>query len=308
MRDAFIASLCESAARDERVMWLSADLGFKLVDGFARQFPGRFLNMGVCEANMVSVAAGLALEGKRPFTYSIAPFATARCLEQIRDDVCGMKLPVVVVGIGAGYAYGPNGPTHHGLDDIALLRSQPGMTVVCPCDPRETRAAVPALLALGQPAYLRLGRGREPLLAGTEADFVLGRPNVLRQGRRISLAATGSVAAEALGAAELLALAGIDPWVVSVHTVKPIEQAARMLGAMEVDAVVTVEEHFAHGGLGEALTAALAGAASPRVHRFHAPEEFLHTAGSQESLRRMAGLDAGSIAARVRDLLGGSAC
>lgn len=302
MRDAFIRALIQAASRDSRVMLLTADLGYKVFDEFRERCPGRFLNLGVCEANMISVAAGLALEGKRPFTYSIAPFGTIRCLEQIRNDVCMMKLPVIVVAVGAGYAYGKNGPTHHGVDDIGAVRALPGMTVVCPCDPRQVEKAVPALLAEGKPVYLRLGRSGERILPGTDGSFVVGEPLVLRKGREVALLACGSVADEALEAAEILSCREhIDPFVLSVHTVKPLGRLPECLRQARVRHVFTIEEHGPHGGLFEAVCAGLAPlGGAVRVTGLHGPDAFLETCGSQETLRKLTGLDANGIVEAVQ--------
>ncbi len=292
MRDAFFQTLADVADADPRVMLLSADLGYKLFDNFHARCPGRFLNMGVAEANMIGVAAGLALAGKRPFAYSIATFATARCLEQIRIDLCEMHLPVVVVGVGAGYAYGPNGPTHHAVDDIALMRSLPSMTVVVPCDPRETAAAVRALLDRGGPAYLRLGRSSDPTLPGTER-FTLGVPNLLRKGHGIALVTCGSIAAEVLEAAEVVG----DPAVFSVHTVKPLGLG----GLGDYDHVFVIEEHGPCGGLYEAVAGEIR---HPSLHRISAPDRFHRRIGSTSFLRRASGLDSASIAKRILDTVG----
>lgn len=303
MRNAFIAAITDAAARDDRVMLLTADLGFKLFDNFAERFPKRFLNMGVCEANMVSVAAGLALEGKRPFTYSIVPFATIRCLEQIRNDVCNMALPVIVIGVGGGYAYGINGPTHHGVDDIAAMRALPGMTVVSPADPVETQQAVAALLDDGGPAYLRLNRAHDPVLDGTAGRFVLGEPKVLREGTEVALLACGAVSAEAMAAAELLAGDGACPLVLSVHTVKPIRGLTKILRDSNVTHAITLEEHGPHGGLYEAVCGHLAESSDPpAVTRLSAPNHFLHRAGSQHALRETAGLHAANIVETVKKI------
>ena len=259
MRDAFVDELTRAAAADDRIALLTGDLGYKLFDRFAAACPGRFLNMGVSEANMVSVAAGLALSGMRPVTYSIVPFATARCLEQIRNDVCNMRLPVIVTGVGGGFAYGPNGPTHHGIDDIALMRAMPGMTVLCPADPWETRHALRSALASEGPSYLRLGRNREPDLASAEDAFAAGSPRTLRRG--------GAIA-----------------W---IRARRPAH-------------VFVVEEHGPQGGLAEALALPLAGAPdSPILTSIAAPDRFLHDAGSQRHMWRLAGIDAAGIAAAI---------
>jgi len=296
MREAFVRAITEAAGRDSRIMLLTADLGYKLFDDFARRCPGRFLNMGVCEANMVSVAAGLALEGKRPFTYSIVPFATLRCLEQIRNDVCNMALPVVVVGVGAGFAYGVNGPTHHGVDDLAAMRALPGMTVVCPCDPRETGAAVSALLEHAGPGYLRLGRAGEPILPGTDGPLRLGQPTVLREGKDLAVLVTGALAGEVLRSAALLAEQGLNPLVLSVHTLKPLEGLQGILGSRRIRHVVTVEEHGPCGGLFEAFCAAIARWSSrPTVVGLHAPDAFQHACSSQRAMWKELGLEAAAI-------------
>jgi len=299
MRDAFVRTLTDLAEGDPRVLLLTADLGFKLFDDFERRCPGRFFNMGVAEANMISVAAGLALDGRRPFTYSIVPFITARCLEQIRNDACEMGLPVTLVGVGGGYAYGPNGSTHHGVDDIGMMRALPGMTVIAPCDPREVAGAVRATLAQPGPVYLRLGRSGDPLLPGTDGDFAIGAPTLLRRGSQIALLACGAIATEALGAAEMLADSGLDPAVFSVHTVKPLGSLMASLAAYEVAFVV--EEHGPHGGLFEAIAGAMAETdrSALTLRRIGTPDRFHHLVGSSAFLRKASGLDAAAISATV---------
>ncbi len=300
MRDAFIQALTEVATADERVVLLTGDLGYKLFDDFAARCPGRFYNLGVAEANMTSVAAGLALAGWRPVTYSIAPFVTCRCLEQIRNDICNMELPVLVVGVGGGYAYGVNGATHHGVDDVALMRTLPGMTVLAPCDPQETRAAVHAVFEQSGPCYLRLGRNKEPNLPG--GCFSLGKPRVLREGLDVALLACGPIAAEVLQAAGLMP--ELNPWVLSVHTVKPLDRLLAWIGSRDLRHLCVIEEHGPCGGLGEALAGELAdrGLHVP-LTRFTAPDRYFHKVGSQAFLRRAAGLDAETLARRISDLI-----
>ena len=301
MRNAFFETVTAIADRNPRVMLLSADLGYKLFDAFAARFPGRFLNMGVSEANMVSVAAGLALEGWRPIVYSIVPFATARCLEQIRDDVCAMDMPVVVTGVGGGLAYGVNGPTHHGVDDLALMRALPGMTVVCPCDPRQVTQAITALVERGGPAYLRLERQGEPVLAETgHAPLVIGQPSLFRRGRGLALIACGSVTREAMKAAEALTSDGFDPLVLSLHTLKPVMGLDALLRQHGVDAVATIEEHGPAGGLFDAVSAHLAAAGMGlAMCQIGLPDRFLDVCGSQDSMCEEHGLRADAIRQRI---------
>jgi transketolase len=261
--------------------------------------------MGVSEANMVSVAAGLAMAGLRPVTYSIAPFATLRCLEQIRNDLCNMSLPVLIVGVGGGYAYGVNGPTHHGVDDVAVMRAMPGMTVLCPCDPVETREALVAALSLDGPAYLRLGRNKEPILRTEHDPFVLGQPRVLRPGGPVVILACGPIASEVLDAAEWLADYGVDSKVLSVHTVKPIGGLVSYLRMLGSSHLFVVEEHGPCGGLAEALAVELADwDERPLLMRLTAPDRFYHEVGTQAFLRRCAGIDAASISRTITARLG----
>lgn len=300
MRDAFFDELASAAERDPRIALLTADLGYKLVDRFAQRWPRRFFNMGVSEANMISVAAGLALTGMRPVAYSIVPFATIRCLEQLRNDVCNMELPVVVVGVGGGYAYGVNGPTHHGIDDVAALRSLAGMSVYCPCDPNETRAALRTTIERGKPAYLRLGRNKEPILTAPRARLESGAPTVLRAGERVALLACGPIANEALQAADLLERRGLRAYVLSAHTVKPLDDLVEFVLGLRLEIVFVVEEHGPCGGLADGVAGRLAGLVdAPRVIAITAPDRFLHEVGDQDALRRIAGIDSASICARV---------
>ena len=300
MRNAFFKTLVSLAVSDDRIMFLTGDLGFKLFDEFATRFPKRFYNMGVAEQNMISVAAGLALSGKIPFVYSIVPFATARCVEQIRNDLCNMHAPVIVVGVGGGYAYGENGPTHHGIDDIGLMRSLPGMTVVCPCDPREVADAMVALVGREMPAYLRLGRAGERLLPRADREFVLGRPTIIRRGTNVALVATGSITSEALTAADELVSYGIDAEVLSLHTVKPIEEGVVFLLDRGYALVVAIKEHGPCGGMTEVLTSRLALTASNvKVVRMCAPDHFMHEVADSSELRCRAGLNATAIVTRV---------
>lgn len=215
-----------------------------------------------------------------------------------------MGLPVVIVGMGGGFTYGNNGSTHHGIDDVALMRAMPGMTVVCPCDIRETAAAIDALVELGKPAYLRLAKATASTLPGTDMPFKLGVPNVLRLGRDVVLAAAGPIAHEALQAATLLEADGLDCEVISVHTAKPLDNAIAYLNQQAFRTVFVIEEHGPCGGMAEGLMALLAAEPHrPTVVSITAPDRFVHETGSQVFLRRLVGLEAQAIAQRVRDTL-----
>jgi transketolase len=304
MRNAFVSALSQLAREDGRVVFLSADLGFKIFDQFALEFGGRFMDVGVAEATMIGTAAGLALGGMRPFVYSIAPFVTLRCLEQIRDDLCYHSLPVTIVGVGGGYSYGHNGATHHALEDIAVLRALPNMTVVCPGDPVEAAAAVRASLGLQGPMYLRLGRAGEPKVHENEEHFRIGEAITVVDGEDCSLIATGAILSVALDAAVRLRTAGVGCRVLSMHTVKPLDTLALERCARQGRLLVTLEEHGSIGGLAGAVSEWLAGS------RFRAPllalnagDSFAHCTGSQEYLRNARGLSAVEVSRAILEAL-----
>src|SRR3990172_2152618 len=204
MRTAFLNTLADLAARDDRIFFLTGDLGFGVVETFAQRFPDRFLNVGVAEQNMTGVATGLALSGKVVFTYSIANFPTLRCLEQIRNGPCYHNANVKVVSVGGGLVYGSLGMSHHVTEHLAIMRVLPNLTVVAPGDPVETACATEALLAHEGPAYLRLGRAQEPVVHRTPIPFRLGRALQLRDGEDVTLISTGGMLVTALDVADTM--------------------------------------------------------------------------------------------------------
>ena len=252
---------------------------------------------------MVGMAAGLAMAGKRVFTYGIAPFVTLRCFEQIRVDLCYANLPVTIVGVGAGLTYGAAGVTHHTIEDVAVLSALPNMTVVCPGDPVEAGAATRETMSLPGPCYLRLGKSGEPVVHETEpAGFRIGRGIRLREGRGVALIATGCMLPTAVEAADILAEGGLEPEVISMHTVKPLDEALVLDVASRCQVVATIEEHVARGGLGSAVgDAILAAGAGTRLLRFALPDAYAHEAGSQAYLRAKHGLTARDVARRILD-------
>jgi transketolase len=306
MRRALAETLTELVTEGRPVHVLTADTGFHVFDDFQKRFPDRYLNVGVAESAMVALAAGLARAGRRVFTYGIVPFVTMRCFEQIRLDLCyplEAGLPVTIVGVGGGLTYGPAGTTHHAIEDIAVMRALPNMTVVCPGDGAEVRAAVRASLDLAGPCYLRLGKTGEPAVhAGEIEGFAIGRGVRLQTGGDVALIATGNMLPVAAEACDLLAGRGVEATLVSMHTVKPIDRAlvAELAGGCRM--IATVEEHSIVGGLGEAVAGVLAdspvpaGRAAARLRRFALPDAYAHEAGSQAYFRRRHGLTAEQIA------------
>ncbi len=302
MRGAFFRALLELAERDERVHLIVGDLGFGVIEEFARRFPKRFLNAGVAEQNMTGIAAGMALSGKIVFTYSIANFPILRCLEQVRNDVCYHSANVKIVAVGGGLAYGALGATHHATEDLAILRSLPRMVVVAPGDPLETEAATRAVTAHTGPCYLRLGRAGEAKIHHTPINFVLGKAIEMRQGRDATLISTGGMLGTAVHVVDMLQRLGVQARLLSMHTVRPLDTVAIESAVRETGAVFTLEEHSIVGGLGGAVAEYLAeiSEASVIFKRFGLPSEFLPLVGSQDYLRDRLGLSAETVALAIR--------
>lgn len=307
MRDAFASEITALAAADERIVLVVGDIGMHLWDEFRARFPARFYNAGIAEQNMISLAAGLALAGLRPVVYTIASFAVTRCLEQIRVDLCYHNLPVVVVGVGAGLSYAALGPTHHACEDLAMLRCLPNLTIVCPCDPLETRLALRAALKEAGPVYLRLGKRGEPCLADpfVSRDFEIGKPNLLRIGiGKVCFLAVGPIAALAVTVTENLWKRSITSTVLHCHTVKPLHEETLREAFECYPLVVTLEEHSLLGGFGSAVAEWLADHPHPaRLLRFGTPDAFPGCVGNREQALAACGLTAEKIAERILEAL-----
>ena len=258
MRRAFVSALTAAADREPRVVLLTGDLGFSVLEPFAERHPDRFVNAGVAEQNMLGVATGLAEAGFLPFVYSITPFAVLRPYEFIRDGPLAHRLPVRIVGAGEGTDYGTNGISHYALEDLALMRVLPGMTTVAPCDGEQMATALQALLAVPGPVYFRLCKDPLPPLAELQGRFAPGRVEPLLRGRDVLLLATGQAAHTSLAAARLLEGRGISAAVGALAGLSPVvhEELAGMLA--EYRAVVTVENHLRWGGLGSLVCEAVA--------------------------------------------------
>lgn len=304
MRKAFIKALTEHAARDRRIWLLTGDMGFSVFEDFANRYPDRFLNAGVAEANMTGIAAGLALSDLMPYIYSITPFVTMRCYEQLRIDVCYQNQSVRVIGGGAGLCYGSAGGTHHALEDISLMRSLPNMTVICPGDPHEVTAAVRYSLEHAGPLYIRLGRDGDPLIHTSDVTLQPGEAITLREGTDVCLVATGNILGNALKAADELQKQSVSTLLISMPFVKPIDREVILSAASATKALFTVEEHSLIGGLGSAVAEVLAESGRPvRFQRLAIPDQFFKEVGSQEYLRELVGLSVAGIAKSVSDTL-----
>lgn len=305
MRKAFISRLIELAGEDENIFLLVGDIGFGLVEPFADRFPDRYINIGIAEQNMASIATGLALSGKNVFCYSIANFPTIRCVEQIRNDICVHNANVTIAAGGTGLIYGALGTTHHTTEDIAIMRALPNMTVVVPGDPLEASSATKVIGKHSGPCYLRLGRTGDPAVYREEPDFQIGRAITVLEGRDITLIASGGLLYNALQAAEELAGKGIKARLLSMPVIKPLDNDAVLAAAREIGAIITIEEHSIIGGLGSAVAEALAEAGIPNLafKRMGIPDEFCGHVGNQDYLRKHYRLSVEDIVNTAQSLL-----
>jgi len=305
MRNAVIRTLTQEASAGADVHLLTADLGFRVLDPFREAHPTRFTNAGVSEANMLSVAAGMALTGKRPFCYSMVPFVMMRAFEQFRLDVVAHEQPVAVIGVGGGLSYGHEGVSHHAIEDLAILRSLPRLQVLAPGDPHEAAAAVRAALAYEGPTFIRLGQNNDPALHPGAVDTLRRPLRVRGTSRDVIVLATGHIVATAREACERVASAtGVDVSLYSVPCLKPFDQEGITEIARPARAVVTVEEHSLIGGLGTAVVETLFALRwGGRVERIALPDAYCDTHGTLPWLRARYGLDAESIAKRIEELV-----
>jgi len=301
MRNAFVNVLLRLAREDASIYLVTGDIGFGVLAPFWEEFPDRFVNAGIAEQAMMGMAAGLALEGKTPFVYSIANFTSLRCLEQIRNDCAYHNANVKVVSVGAGFAYGALGMSHHGTEDAAVLRALPGVAVVTPCDPLETAAAARVVAQIPGTCYLRLGRGGEETLHQTPPDLRFGKGLQLAEGERAAIFTAGAIAAEVMRARTLLAERDLRPAVYSLPFLKPMDTALIRRAAREYELLVTVEEHNIVGGLGGAVAEIVAEMDAPRARllRIGMNDEYCSAVGSQQYLREYYSFSAEKIAERV---------
>lgn len=305
MRNAFFNAVFSLAREDERIVLMTGDLGYRIVEGFMAERPKQFLNAGIAEQNMISMATGMALEGKIVFAYSIANFPTLRCLEQVRNDVCYHGARVAIFCSGGGFTYGSMGVTHHVTEDLAVTRAMPGLTVIAPGDPIEAGCVPAAIVAHDGPFYVRLGKAGEPNIHAGPIDFRLGKAITVRAGDDVSLIATGSMLLVATRAADRLKACGINARVLSMHTVKPLDLESVEAAAAETKAILTLEEHSIIGGLGSAVAEHLAErpGPTPRFKRLGVPSAFASEIGSQEHLLAHFGLTDAAVAATAQAML-----
>ena len=305
MRDSFIRSLLELAKEDPNIELVTGDLGFGVLRPFWEALPDQFINAGIAEQNMTAMAAGMALEGKTVFVYSIGNFPTMRCLEQIRNDCAYHGANVKIVCVGGGFVYGSLGMSHHATEDLAVMRSLPGVTVFSPADKVEAVEVAKAAAAYPGTCYIRLGRGGEPVVREKIESFEVGKAIPVQKGSRVAIFSTGDIYKEAALAAELLFQNGIKPTVYTFPTVMPIDEELVLKCAREHELIVTCEEHNIQGGLGTAVAEVLAEQPGnkARLLRIGMENAYCSVVGTQEHLRKIYGMSGEQIARRIKEEL-----
>jgi transketolase len=305
MRTAFFLALEQLLQRDERVVLMVGDVGFGALDAVAKRFPARVINAGVAEQNMAGMAAGMALSGKIVFTYSIANFSTLRSLEQIRNDICYHRANVKIVAVGGGFCYGALGMSHYAVEDLGIMRMLSELRIVAPGDPQEAHAATLAVAAYDGPCYLRLGRAGEPTVHREPLDFRLGEAIKVSEGRDLTIITTGGMLSTACTVADLLRKDRFEARVLSMHTLKPLDEAAILKAAEDTGFIFTLEEHSIEGGLGGAVAEVIAEANIARVkfRRLGVPPSAGSYVGSQDYIRDRLGLSSEKVLNTVRDNL-----
>lgn len=304
MRSRVVETVLSLAKEDKNVILITGDLGFGVLKPYWEAVPEQFLNAGIAEQSMTGIAAGMALEGKTVFTYSIGNFPTLRCYEQIRNDCAYHNANVKIICVGGGFVYGSLGMSHHATEDISALRALPDVTVLAPADADEAEAAVRAMYRTPGTFYLRLGRGGEPMVRSELNDFALGKAIPVCEGEKVAIFSTGAIFDEVQGAITMLREQGIQPAAYTFPTVKPIDAALISEAAQRFDLIVTVEENTVVGGFGSAVAEVLSARSShAKLLRIGIEDTYSSIVGTQKYLRDYYGLSAEKIAQRIREAM-----
>lgn len=304
MRNAFIDTLTQLAKRDPNIFLITADTGFHVLDKFKKLFPDQYLNVGISEASMIGISAGLSLCGKTVFLYAIVPFITMRCFEQIRIDLCYQNLPVKLVGVGQGLTYGTAGATHHSIEDIGIMRCLPNMTVVCPGDPVEVEQTIKNSLNLKGPCYIRLGKsGEKRIHAKKLKDFSIGKGVRIHRGENIAIMSTGNMLETATDVYDIVKKEGLNPELISMHTIKPLDNRLISDISKRCRYIVTLEEHSVIGGLGSSVSDTVTDKKlDVTLIKFALPDKYVDIVGDQADLRDHYGLTAEDVAESILKL------
>lgn len=290
MRTAYLDTLYELAQKDKRVFALLADNGIIVYDKYQKSFPNQYLNLGISEANMVAVAAGMANQGKIPFAYTIGVFLAFRALEFIRNDVCLQNQNVKLIGTGAGMIYSELGPTHHATEDLGGLRALPNLQIITPASPMEVRKAAFAAYEHVGPVYLRLGTNREPEIYMEDYDFQIGKAVTIREGKDLTIVGMGTVLPDILEVTDQIKEDGIGIRVINMHTIKPLDQEVLIKAVEETGKIITVEDHNIIGGLGSAVSEVIAEYGKAVRFKRLGLREFSHGYGTYEEVKNQNGI------------------
>ena len=286
--------------KDKNIYFLTGDLGYNVLEEMQKEFPKRVINMGVAEQNMMSVASGLALSGKKVYVYSIIPFATMRCYEQIRNDVCYNSADVTILGVGSGLSYGILSSTHFALEDIAIIRALPNITIFSPADEVEAILGVKELYKIKKPAYIRIGKKEEPKIYDQQYNLKIGKGNILIEGSDIIIFSTGTIMTDVIKAAEIIRGKKIKATVVNIHTIKPLDKNLIIQESRFKKHAFVVEEHGKIGGLGSAIAESICDEEDfPQLTLIGTEDKFIKDIGSQDYLRKVTGLSSDKIASTI---------
>ena len=301
MRNEFAKTVTEISKYKKDIVLLAGDIGNRLFDNFKKNNPERFYNCGVAEANMTGVASGLASSGFRPVTYTITPFNTARCFEQIRLDICYPNLPAIIVGTGSGLSYASLGATHHSMEDISILRTLPNLQIICPGDQKEVGQALIKAYESNKPTYIRLGKKGEPIIHKSIPELRIGKGIIIKEGGSVALLGVGNALAIAHRCEAELIKKKIKSDLISFHTAKPLDKELLKKLFKLKKLIVVIEEHGLTGGVGSAILewANENNFDSRKVLRFGGPDKFLTGCGNQEEARKLIGLDTENICKKI---------
>jgi len=297
MRNIFVKHLIKKAKNNKDLILLSGDLGFNAFEEFVKKYPKQFYNLGNAEANMVGVASGLALAGKKVYVYSIVPFITMRCYEQIRNDVCQPNLNVKFIGFGGGFSYGIQGFSHNTIEDLAIMRVLPNMSVLCPGDKIEAKLAVQETYKSTSPVYLRLGKTGEKKIYSNQPKFKLGQGLLVKSGNDLTLISIGNIIEDVLIVSDRLKDQGLSARIISMPCLKPLDKKIILKAAKETKSIFTIEEHSLIGGLGSSVAETLLETDYSDISfkRFAIPDQYCQEIGSQDYLRKINGLSVNKI-------------
>lgn len=304
MRNTFINAIINECKTREDVFIISGDAGLGVFDEFKTAYQGRFLNLGVAEQNMTSFAAGLSMTGFKVYVYNIIPFVLYRCYEQVRNDICYQKVPVVLVGIGSGITYAPQGMTHYSVEDIGLAQTLPNLVVISPIDPVEARLAAAYSLTARNPVYVRLAKRGEPHIH-SKGDFDITVPQVIKEGLDVAILFHGSISNEVMKAYSQLISEDIFPILISIPMLQPLNKEKLLDMLQNVKCVITAEEHFENCGLGNIVRkVSLESHSSWRLKTMGIPYQFIHEIKNTESMREHFGISSFDIVHTVKNVLG----